>query len=84
MADADIPKREVSNPIDAESGETLSIPDLQGYDHDNVQVNPKRPRALFYQLLMVCYKQDPSGETLKRIIDPYLDAPSDGEQDSIQ
>ena len=82
FADAEIPDKEVSNPIDAESGESLFIPDLQGYDHDNIQVNPKHPRALIYQLLMVCYKQDPSGKTFKQIIDPYLDAPSDGEQDS--
>ena len=30
---------------------------------------------------MVCYKQDPSGKPFKWIIYPYLDAPSDGEQD---
>ena len=82
FADVEIPNKEVSNPIDAESGETLFIPDPQGYDHDDVQVNPKHPRALIYQLLMVCYKQDPSGKTFKRIIDLYLDAPSNGEQDS--
>ena len=81
FADAEIPNKEVSNPVDAESGETSFIPNLQGYNHNNVQVNPKHPRALFYQLLMVCYKQDPSSETFKRIINPYLDAPSDGEQD---
>ena len=35
----------VSNPIDAESRETLFIPGPQGYDHDNIMVNPKHPRA---------------------------------------
>ena len=78
FADNEIP---VSNPIDAESGETLFIPNPQGYNH-NIKVNPKHPRALFYQLLMECYKQDPSGKHFKQIIDLYLDAPSDGEQDS--
>ena len=29
---------------------------------------------------MDCYKQDPSGESFKKAIDPYLNAPSDGEQ----
>ena len=72
----------MSNPIDAESGETLFIPDPQGYDHDDIKVNPKHPRARFYQLLMDCYKQDPSGESFKQIINLYLDAPSDGEQDA--
>ena len=82
FADVEIPNKEVSHPLDAESRETLFIPDLQGYNHNNVQVNPKHPRALFYQLLMVCYKQDPSSKTFERIIDLYLNAPSDGEQDS--
>ena len=82
FADVEIPNKEVGNPIDAESRETLFILNPQGYNHDDVQVNPKHPRALIYQLLMVCYKQDPSGEILKRIIDLYLDALSDGEQDS--
>ena len=45
FADAEIPPETVSNPIDAESGETLSIPDPQGYDHDNIKVNPRHPRA---------------------------------------
>ena len=81
LGDNKIPKEDiVSNPIDAESGETLFIPNLQGYSHDDIQVNPKHPRALFYQLLMVCYKQDPSGKSFKRIINLYLDAPMDGEQ----
>ena len=31
---------------------------------------------------MDSYKQDPSGESFKQIIDPYLNAPSNGEQDS--
>ena len=73
---------DVSNPVDAESRETLFIPDPQGYNHDNVRINPKHPRAPFYNLLMVHYKQEPGGESFKRAIDPYLDAPSDGEQDS--
>ena len=45
FADVEIPNKEVSNPIDAESGETLFIPDPQGYNHDDVKVNPKHPRA---------------------------------------
>ena len=52
FADAE---EEVSNPIDAESGETLFIPNPQGYNHNDVQVNPNHPRAQFYQLLMECY-----------------------------
>ena len=83
FGDAKLPSDEkVSNPIDAESRETLFIPNSQGYNHDDVKVNPKHPRAQVYQLLMDCYKQDPSGESFKRIIDSYLNAPSDGEQDS--
>ena len=31
---------------------------------------------------MVHYKQDPSGKSFKKAIDLYLDAPSNGEQDS--
>ena len=73
---------DVSNPVDAESRETLFIPDLQGYNHDNVRINPKHPRATFHNLLMVHYKQDPSGKSFKKAINLYLDAPSDGEQDS--
>ena len=71
----------ISNPI-AENGETLFIPDPQGYNHDDVKVNPKHPRAWFYQLLMDSYEQDPSGEHFRRTFDPYLDTPSDREQDS--
>ena len=82
FADTGIPDKEVSNPIDAESGESLFIPDLQGYNHDNVRINPKHPRARVYQLLMDCYKQDPSGKSFKKAINLYLNAPSDGEQDS--
>ena len=45
-----IPKEDmVSNPIDAETGETLFIPDPQDcYNHDDMKVNPKHPRAQFY------------------------------------
>ena len=82
FADVEIPNKDVSNPIYAESGETLFIPDLQGYNHDNIRINPKHPRAPFHNLLMVHYKQDPSGKSFKKAIDLYLDAPSDGEQDS--
>ena len=82
FADVEIPPGTMSNPIDVESEETLFIPDPQGYNHDDIKVNPKHPRAQFYQLLMDCYKQDPSGKSFKNIIDPYLNAPSDGEQDS--
>ena len=72
----------VSNLIDAENRESLFIPNPQDcYNYDNIKVNPKHPRAQFYQLLMDCYKQDPSGESFKRIIDLYLNAPSDSEQD---
>ena len=80
--DDEIPKEDiVSNPIDAESGETLFIPDPQDcYNHDEMKVNPKHPRAQFYQLLMDFYKQDPSGESFKKAFDLYLDAPSDSEQ----
>ena len=72
----------MSNPVDAESRETLFILDPQGYNHDNIRINPKHPRAPFHNLLMVHYKQDPSGKSFKRAINPYLNAPSDGEQDS--
>ena len=82
LADVETPRKEVSNPIDVESGETLFIPNPQGYDHDDVRINPKHPRARVYQLLMDCYKQDPSGKSFKKAIDPYLDAPSDSEQNS--
>ena len=85
FGDDEIPKEDlVSNPIDAESRETLFIPDPQDcYNHKDMEVNPKHPRAQFYQLLMDSYAQDQSGEHFKRtIIDLYLDAPSDGEQDS--
>ena len=82
FGNAEIPSNEiVSNPIDAESRETLFIPNPQGYNHNNVKVNPKHPRAQFYQLLMEFYKQAPSGESFKKAFDPYLDAPSNGEQD---
>ena len=75
---------EVGNPIDVESGESLFVPDPQGnYNHKNIKANPRHPRARFYQLLMDSYEQDQSGEHFKRmVIDSYLDAPSDGEQDS--
>ena len=83
FTDVEIPNEEVSNPIDVESGETLFILDPQGcYDHEDIKVNPKHPRAQFYQLLMDSYEQYPSGDHFKQtIIDPYLDAPSDDEQD---
>ena len=82
FSDAKIPRDEiVSNPV-AENGETLSIPNPQAYNHNDVKVNPKHPGAWFYQLLMDSYKQDPSGEHFKQTFDLYLDAPSDGEQDS--
>ena len=82
FADVKIPD-EVSNPIDVKSGETLFIPNPQGnYDHEDIKVNPRHPRAWFYQLLMDSDEQDRSGDHFKQtIIDPYLDAPSDGEQD---
>ena len=60
FSDNEIPKEDlVSNPIDAESGETLFIPNPQDcYNHEDVKVNPKHPRARFYQLLMNSYAQD--------------------------
>ena len=84
FSDDKIPKDKiVSNPIDAKSRETLFIPDPQDcYNHDNVKVNPRHPRAQFYQLLMDFYEQDPSGKSFKKAFDPYLNAPSNGEQDS--
>ena len=83
FADVEI-SNEVGNPIDVESRESLFIPDPQGnYNHEDVQVNLRHPRARFYQLLMDSYAQDQSGEHFKQTVhDPYLDAPSDGEQDS--
>ena len=82
FSDAEIPN-EVGNPIDIESGESLFLPDPQGnYNHEDIKVNPKHPRAWFYQWLMDSYAQDRSGEHFKwTIIDLYLNAPSDGEQD---
>ena len=67
FGDNEIPKEDiVSNPIDAESRETLFIPNPQGnYNHKDVKVNPKHPRACFYQLLMDSYAQDRSGEHFK-------------------
>ena len=82
FSDAKIPSDEiVSNPI-AENRETLFIPSPQEYNHDDMKVNPKHPRAQFYQLLMDSYEQDPSGEHFRRTFDPYLNALSNGEQDS--
>ena len=70
FGDDKIPKDNiVSNPIDSESGETLFIPDPQDcYNHNDVKVNLKHPRAWFYQLLMDFYKQDPSGKSFKRAL----------------
>ena len=45
FADVEIPNEIVSNPIDVESRETLFIPNPQGYNHNDVKVNPKHPRA---------------------------------------
>ena len=42
---------EPGNPI-TKNKETLSIPDPQGYSHDNVKVNPKHSRAPYFQLLI--------------------------------
>ena len=82
FSNAEIPSDEiVSNPV-AESRETLFIPDPQGYNHDDIKMNPKHPRAWYYQLLIHSLEQDPSGEHFRRTYNPYLNAPSDGEQDS--
>ena len=80
FADVEIPLEIVSNPIDAKSVETLFIPDPQGYDHDNIKVNPRHPRAQFYQLLMDFYKQHPSGKSFKKAFNLYLLALRNGEQ----
>ena len=62
FTDAKIPD-EVGNPIDIESRESLFLPDPQGnYNHKDVKINPKHPRAQFYQLLMDSYAQDQSGK----------------------
>ena len=56
LGDKKIPKENiVSNPVDAESRETLFIPNLQGYNHNDVKVNPKHPKAQLYQLFIDCY-----------------------------
>ena len=83
FTDAEI-SNEVGNPIDVKSRETLFIPNPQGnYDHEDIKVIPRHPRARFYQLLMDSYEQDRSGEHFKQtIIDPYLNALSDSEQNS--
>ena len=83
FADAKVPN-EVGNPIDVKSGESLFIPNPQGnYNHEDIKVNSRHPRAWFYQLLMDSYAQDQSGEHFKRtVINLYLNTPSDGEQDS--
>ena len=81
FGNAEIPSDEiVGNPI-AENGETLFTPDPQGYNHDNIKVNPKHPRAWFFQLLMDSLDQDPSGNHFRKMINPYLNAPSNSEQD---
>ena len=82
FTDAEI-QNEVGNPIDVESRESLFLPNPQGnYNHEDVKVNPRHPRAQFYQLLMDSYAQDWSVKHFKwTIINLYLDAPSDSEQD---
>ena len=72
---------EVGNPI-AENGETLFVPDPRGCSHDDVKVNPKHPRAWYFQLLIDSLEQDPSGKHFRRTYDPYLDTPRNGEQNS--
>ena len=47
-----------------------------------IQVNSKHPRALYFQLLTDSLKKVRSGKHFKKMLDPYLNAPSDGEQDS--
>ena len=82
FGDDKIPRDEiVSNPI-AENRKTLFIPNPQGYNHDDIKVNLKHPRAWFFQLLMDSLEQDPSGKHFRRTYNPYLNAPSNGEQDS--
>ena len=81
-------EKPVGNPI-AENGEMLFIPDPQEYNHNDVKVNPKHPRAPYFWLLIDSLTQDPSGKHFRRTYGPeqptydlYLNAPSDGEQDS--
>ena len=83
FGDDEITKEDrVSDPFDAKSKETLFIPNPQDcYNHNDMKVNPRHPRAWFYQLLMGFYEQDPSGKSFKKAFNLYLDAPSDGEQD---
>ena len=80
-------EKPVSNPI-TENRETLFIPNLWGYSHNDIKVNPKHHRALYFWLLIDSLTQDPSGKHFRRTYglekptyDPYFDAPSDGEQD---
>ena len=81
-------EKPVGNPI-AENGEMLFIPDPRGYNHNDIKVNPKYPRAPYFWLLIDSLTQDPSGKHFRRTYgleqptyNPYLDSPSDGEQDS--
>ena len=69
------------NPI-AENGAPLFINSVPGNGPVNIKVNPAHPRAHFYKLLIDSLDQDPSGESFQAQFDPYLDAPSDGEQSS--
>ena len=80
-------EKPVGNPI-TKNGETLFILDPQGYNHNDLKVNPKHSRALYFQLLIDSLTQDPSGEHFrqmyspeKQTYDPYLNASSNGKQD---
>ena len=44
-------------------------------------MNTKHPRVLYFQLLTDSLKKVRSGKHFKKMLDPYLNAPSDGEQD---
>ena len=66
----------------AENGAPLFIDSVSGNGPVNIKVNPAHPRARFYKLLIDSLDQDPSGKSFQAQFNPYLDAPSDGEQSS--
>ena len=69
------------NPI-AKNGAPLFINSVSRNGPVDIKVNPAHPRACFYKLLIDSLDQEPSGESFQAQFDPYLDAPSDGEQSS--
>ena len=69
------------NPI-AGNGAPLFIDSVSGNGPVDIKVNAAHPRAHFYKLLIDSLDQDPSGKLFQAQFDPYLNAPSDGEQSS--